>query len=166
MLPSSHFALNWRCCTVLGERCSGGIWKFRTSSFKCYVDHSHTMYSSGNIDVRNWVNLFESRCISNSKLWICTYEDLLIATEVFTVVSIWIKLGSTFQRLRQICTRMFAFWHYSRQDYAVWHLRFSQLCCWRFKILWDVTCRRFEGYVGTVSFETTGNTQGPSVSSE
>jgi len=21
------------------------------------------MYSSGNIDVRNWVNLFESRCI-------------------------------------------------------------------------------------------------------
>jgi len=34
-----------------------------TSSFKCYVDHSHTMYSSGNIDVRNWVHLFESRCI-------------------------------------------------------------------------------------------------------
>ena len=25
--------------------------------------HSHTMYSSGNIDVRNWVHLFESRCI-------------------------------------------------------------------------------------------------------
>ena len=34
-----------------------------TSCFKCYVDHSHTMYSSGNIDVRNWVSLFESRCI-------------------------------------------------------------------------------------------------------
>jgi len=29
---------------------------------KCYVDHSHTMYSSGNIDVQNWVHLFESRC--------------------------------------------------------------------------------------------------------
>jgi len=28
-------------------------WKCRTSSFKCYLDHSHTMYSSGNIDVRN-----------------------------------------------------------------------------------------------------------------
>ena len=63
VLHSSHFALNWRCRTALGERSSGGIWKFRTSSFKCYVDHSHTMYSSGNIDVRNWVSLFESRCI-------------------------------------------------------------------------------------------------------
>ena len=49
---------------ALGERSSGGIWKFRTSSFKCYVDHSHTMYNSGNIDVRNWVHLFESRCVS------------------------------------------------------------------------------------------------------
>ena len=25
----------------------GGIWKFRTSSFKCYVDHPHTMYKFG-----------------------------------------------------------------------------------------------------------------------
>ena len=49
---------------ALGERSSGGIWKFRTSSFKCYVDHSHTVYSSGNIDVRNWVHLFEWCCIS------------------------------------------------------------------------------------------------------
>jgi len=48
---------------VLGERSSGGISKFRTTSFKCYVDHSCTMYSSGNIDVRNWIHLFESRCI-------------------------------------------------------------------------------------------------------
>jgi len=46
-----------------GERSSGGIWKFRTSSFKSYVDHSHTMYSSGNIDVRKWAHLFESHCI-------------------------------------------------------------------------------------------------------
>jgi hypothetical protein len=43
---------------ALGERSSGGIWIFRTPSFKWYVDHSHTMYSSGNIDVRNWVHLF------------------------------------------------------------------------------------------------------------
>ena len=49
---------------ALGERSSGGIWKFRTSSFKCYVDHSHTVYSSGNIGIRNWVHLFESFCIS------------------------------------------------------------------------------------------------------
>ena len=47
---------------ALGERSSGGIWKFRTFSFKCYVDHSHTKYSSGNIDIRNWVHLFESCC--------------------------------------------------------------------------------------------------------
>ena len=44
---------------ALGKRSSDGIWKFRTSSFKCYVDHSHTMYISGIIDVQNWVNLFE-----------------------------------------------------------------------------------------------------------
>ena len=64
VLHSSHFALNWHCCTAaLGERSSGGIWTLRTSSFKCFVDHLHTLYSSGNIDVRNWVHLFESRCI-------------------------------------------------------------------------------------------------------
>jgi hypothetical protein len=50
---------------ALDEHSSGSIWKFRTSSFKCYVDHSHTMYSSGNTDVRNWVRLFELRCINN-----------------------------------------------------------------------------------------------------
>ena len=70
VLHSSHFALNWRCCNgcALGERSSGDILKFRTSSFKCYVDHSHTVCSSGNIDVRNWVHLFESPCI-------CIYVD-------------------------------------------------------------------------------------------
>ena len=52
-LHSSHFVLKWRS--------SGGILKFRASSFKCHVAHSHTMYSSGNIDIRNWVHLFESR---------------------------------------------------------------------------------------------------------
>ena len=51
VLHSSHFALKWRCCTALGESSSGRIWKFRTSYFKFYVDHSHTMYSSGNIDI-------------------------------------------------------------------------------------------------------------------
>ena len=55
---SSHFAHNWHCCMALGEHSSSGIWKFRTSSFKCYVDHSHTMHNSGNIDIRNWVHLF------------------------------------------------------------------------------------------------------------
>ena len=48
---------------ALGECSSSGIWKFSTSSFNCYVDHSHTMYSSGNIGVWNWVHLFESPCI-------------------------------------------------------------------------------------------------------
>jgi hypothetical protein len=38
-----------------------------TSSFKCYVDHPHTMYSSGNIAVRNWVHLFESPRICRSQ---------------------------------------------------------------------------------------------------
>ena len=57
----SRLTLLYGC--ALGERSSGVILKFRTSSFKCYVDHSHTVYSSGNIDVRNWVHLFESPCI-------------------------------------------------------------------------------------------------------
>jgi len=54
-------------CT-LAERSSYSIWKFRTSSFKCYADHSHTMYNSGNIDVQNWVHLFESCCIFKNLL--------------------------------------------------------------------------------------------------
>ena len=66
VLHSSHFVLNWRCCTVLGKLSSGGIWKFMTSSFKCYIDHSHTMYSSGNIEVGIWVNPFKTRSITNS----------------------------------------------------------------------------------------------------
>ena len=57
VLHSSHFALNWRCCTALDERSSGGVWKFRTSSYKCYVDHSHNMFSSGNV-------FFKSPCIT------------------------------------------------------------------------------------------------------
>ena len=36
-----------------------------TSSFKCYVDHSHTMYSSGNIDLEIESIFFESRCMSS-----------------------------------------------------------------------------------------------------
>jgi len=51
------------CVSSSFQHSTCGIWKFRTSSFKCYVDHSHTMYSSGNTDVRNWVHLFESPCI-------------------------------------------------------------------------------------------------------
>ena len=55
VLHSSHFAVNVCCCTTPCEGSSDGIWNFRTSSSKCYVDHSHTMYSSGNIDLRNSV---------------------------------------------------------------------------------------------------------------
>jgi len=47
---------------ALGD-CSGDIWNYRASSFKCYVDRSHNFYISGNIDVQNWVHLFESRSI-------------------------------------------------------------------------------------------------------
>jgi len=72
---------------ALGERSSGGIWKFRTSSFKCYIDHSHTVYSSGNIDVRNWVHLFESRCISIVKPTRCTmFRVYWISLDMFRTV--------------------------------------------------------------------------------
>jgi len=62
VLHSSHFALNWHWLhdCALGEHSSDVIWKLRTSSFKCYVVHSHITYSSENIDIRNWVHL-ESR---------------------------------------------------------------------------------------------------------
>jgi len=48
---------------AIGEGSSGVIRKHRIFSFKCCADHSHTVHSSGNIDVRNWVHLCESRCI-------------------------------------------------------------------------------------------------------
>ena len=79
LLTSSHvlsLTQNILCCIVaillstdaVAQLCtrrmlSSGIWKFRNSSFKCYVDHSHTIHSSGNIEVWNWVHLFKSCCI-------------------------------------------------------------------------------------------------------
>jgi hypothetical protein len=75
---------------ALGERSSCGIWKFRTSSFKCYVDHSHTMYSSGNIDVRNWVHLFESPCV-------CVY--------IYIYIYIYIRTAYTEDKPRQHNTK-------------------------------------------------------------
>ena len=67
----SELALLHGC--ALGERSSGEIWKIRISSFKCYVYHSRIMYSSGNIDIRNWVHLFESHCVSIIFLVCCRY---------------------------------------------------------------------------------------------
>ena len=87
VLHSSHFAVNWRCCTaVLGERSSGDIWKLRTSSFKYNVDHSHTMYISGNIDVRIWVHLLKTRC----KL--VRWRKLKPITDIFTLLACWRSL--------------------------------------------------------------------------
>ena len=99
VLHSSHFALNWHCCTALDERSSGGIWKFRTSSFKCYVDHSHSMYSSGNIDARNWVRLFESRCIL----------PLCVVVEAISCKPMWLLLSpgpyvAHFHTFRSACS--------------------------------------------------------------
>jgi len=53
-------------CTV-GETSSDSIWKHMISSFQWYVGHSYNVFSSGNIGVRNWVHLFESRCIRTHK---------------------------------------------------------------------------------------------------
>jgi hypothetical protein len=50
-----------------GERSSGGIWKFRTSSFKCYVAHWHTAYSSANVYVPIWVH-FMNHAVSWNKI--------------------------------------------------------------------------------------------------
>jgi len=54
------------------------------------------MYSSGNIDVRNWVHLFESRCIIVYRqfAWTasvtCANSD--VATPVVTAKSLWFLL--------------------------------------------------------------------------
>jgi len=63
---SSHFILYWRCCLgcAIGKSSSDVTLKFGTFSFKCYVVHSYILFSSGNIDVRNWVHLFVSPCIT------------------------------------------------------------------------------------------------------
>jgi len=66
---------------ALDERSSGGILTHRTSSFKCYVDHSHIVYSSGNIDVWNWVHLFESRSMLHST-FVCTFILLCFLRQV------------------------------------------------------------------------------------
>ena len=64
VLHSSHFALKRRCSTAVDYASALAlVFENSTSSFKCYVDHSYTIYSSGNTDVQNWVHLFESRCI-------------------------------------------------------------------------------------------------------
>ena len=89
VLHSSHFALNWRCC-ALGERSSGGIWKFRTFSFKYYVDNSQTMYSSGNIDVRNWVHLFESPCIKRRRNYFI-YNWILICKLFNNLLNVFVN---------------------------------------------------------------------------
>jgi len=65
------FSIDASARLELGESSRGCIWKFRTSSFQCYVDHSHTKYSLGNIDVRNWVHLLNhavchSWCLSRN----------------------------------------------------------------------------------------------------
>ena len=91
-----------------------------TSSFKCYVDHSHTMYSSGNIDLRNWFHLFESPCIlvnqTTTRLcrgqWlhkICLLVCLLhIFIFIYTIIYIPVSLLSLIiPRLSQtfLCTK-------------------------------------------------------------
>ena len=62
---------------ALGESSSGGISIFRISSLKCYVVHSYTIYSSGNIEVRNWIHHFESRCICGFSAWELHHVTLL-----------------------------------------------------------------------------------------
>ena len=58
-----------------------------TTSFKCYVDHPHTTCSSGNIDIRIWVDLFESRCILVRFLYLFPGNELLRHTSVTRATS-------------------------------------------------------------------------------
>jgi hypothetical protein len=69
---------------------------------KFYVDHSHTMYSSGNIDVRNWVHLFESRCISQEPLLLhLYYVSMVLRTWTFWDVTVccWVFGSRKFDAL-------------------------------------------------------------------
>ena len=60
-----------------------------TSSFKCYVDHSHTMYSSGNIRRTKLSPCFETRCIifslSTRKVGFCPSRR---KEELFFIISV------------------------------------------------------------------------------
>ena len=85
--------LSWRLLCgvrfVFVSTFSGSIWKFRISSFKCYVDHPHTMYSSGSIYVRNWVHLLESQ---NSLLTVITFPPsvwMWVTTKFLSVKYFW-----------------------------------------------------------------------------
>ena len=82
------FSTDAAALLAIGEHAGGVIWIWRTFSFKCYVDHSHTMYNSRNIDVRDWVHLFESHCI------LITYETR--SRTVKTYLLIYSMVQSTF----------------------------------------------------------------------
>ena len=94
-------------CAIV-ELSSGGIWKSRTSSFKCYVDHSHTMYSSGNTDVRNWVHLFDSPCIFQHPLLFLISLAYIFLHKKFVSKCYWVCLctwsGRKVMRLTTLCT--------------------------------------------------------------
>jgi hypothetical protein len=82
-----------------------GIRKCRTFSFKCYVDHSYTMYISGNIDVRNRVNLFEPHFTSKRSLKQILYTHCKFSTHfilrpaVFSFVKVTESAGIVTPRL-------------------------------------------------------------------
>jgi len=65
-----------------------------TFSFKCYVDHSYATYISGNIDVYNWVHLFESPCIS----MFCFYIYIASTTVWHSFCTVIKTRGSKFVR--------------------------------------------------------------------
>jgi hypothetical protein len=55
VMPETCWAVSVRQSNKILRLIIASSWVFYLS----YVDHSHTMYSSGNIDVWNWVHLFE-----------------------------------------------------------------------------------------------------------
>ena len=63
--------------------------------FKCYVDHSHTRYSSGNIDVQNWVPLFESPCITCSASHVREIKIRFLWSNLFIHIPDFILCSST-----------------------------------------------------------------------
>ena len=97
-----------------------------TSCLKCYVDHSHTVYSSGNIDVRNWVHLFESRCIfKENRIFVRCHVCLILCN----VCSLFIRFLSSYavcnrKRALTLIMLMWRIWWASNQA-SKWQMGFN-----------------------------------------
>ena len=88
VLHSGHFALKWRCCISVNYASDLAVRFENVGSplLKCYVVHSYTINSSGNIHGQKWVNIFES-CSTWFIIWVMLNCVDLVWARHYTVIN-------------------------------------------------------------------------------